>query len=73
MIKKLLKRFKFPVAHKGWGTDTYDASIDLDVHVRKNTCMQIKLSQRDVRGSEDCLYLNVWVNGGVEGYYFHIN
>lgn len=27
-------------------------------------CMQVKLTQTDIRGSEDCLYLNIWIPQG---------
>lgn len=30
----------------------------------KNRCMQMTLMQTDVRGSEDCLYLNIWIPQG---------
>lgn len=59
-------RFKPPVAHSGWGSELFDASSDLDPYIRDKTCMQLALTQRRTRGSEDCLYVNVWVNGGVE-------
>ena len=62
-------RFKATVPKKSWAPEVYDASADLDPRVRVNTCMQLALTQRRTRGSEDCLYLNVWVNGGVEGFY----
>lgn len=30
----------------------------------KNRCLQVTLTQTDVRGSEDCLYLNIWIPQG---------
>ncbi|NXY08086.1 CEL lipase, partial [Pteruthius melanotis] len=30
----------------------------------KKRCMQMTLTQTDVRGSEDCLYLNIWIPQG---------
>ncbi|XP_054502613.2 bile salt-activated lipase-like isoform X3 [Agelaius phoeniceus] len=46
-----------PQPHPGWdGT--------LEAKEFKKRCMQVKLTQTDVRGSEDCLYLNIWVPQG---------
>jgi len=45
---------------------TLDASIDLDPHIREKSCIQMKGTMKGTRGNEDCLYLNVWVYGGVE-------
>ncbi|XP_053817767.1 bile salt-activated lipase-like [Vidua chalybeata] len=48
------KRLEDPQPHPGWdGT--------LKAKEFKKRCMQMKLTQTDVRGSEDCLYLNIWV------------
>nr|CAB3264349.1 neuroligin-4, X-linked [Phallusia mammillata] len=59
-------KFNPPVAHAGWGSDVYDASDGLSYKLRDKQCLQITLTQKGTRGSEDCLYLNVWVSGGVE-------
>ncbi|XP_020440072.2 bile salt-activated lipase isoform X1 [Corvus cornix cornix] len=36
----------------------------LEAKTFKKRCMQMKLTQTDVRGSEDCLYLNIWIPQG---------
>ncbi|NXJ61738.1 CEL lipase, partial [Rostratula benghalensis] len=46
-----------PQPHPGWeGT--------LQAKKFKKRCMQMTLTQTDVRGSEDCLYLNIWIPQG---------
>ncbi|XP_058674398.1 bile salt-activated lipase-like [Ammospiza caudacuta] len=51
------KTLEDPQPHPGWdGT--------LEAKEFKKRCMQLKLTQTDVRGSEDCLYLNIWVPQG---------
>ncbi|NXS51966.1 CEL lipase, partial [Brachypteracias leptosomus] len=51
------KTLEDPQPHPGWdGT--------LKATKFKNRCMQMTLTQTDVRGSEDCLYLNIWVPQG---------
>ncbi|KAM7003923.1 bile salt-activated lipase-like [Passerculus sandwichensis] len=51
------KTLEDPQPHPGWdGT--------LEAKEFKKRCMQVKLTQTDVRGSEDCLYLNIWVPQG---------
>ncbi|CAN8197980.1 unnamed protein product [Coccothraustes coccothraustes] len=51
------KTLEDPQPHPGWdGT--------LKAKEFKNRCMQVKMTQTDVRGSEDCLYLNIWVPQG---------
>ncbi|XP_009664053.1 general transcription factor 3C polypeptide 5 isoform X1 [Struthio camelus] len=46
-----------PQPHPGWeGT--------LKAKDFKNRCMQVTLPQTDVRGSLDCLYLNIWIPQG---------
>ncbi|KAM7003636.1 bile salt-activated lipase-like [Passerculus sandwichensis] len=51
------KTLEDPQPHPGWdGT--------LKAKEFKKRCMQVKLTQTDVRGSEDCLYLNIWVPQG---------
>ncbi|XP_040387554.1 bile salt-activated lipase isoform X1 [Cygnus olor] len=46
-----------PQPHPGWeGT--------LKAKEFKNRCMQMTLAQNDVRGKEDCLYLNIWIPQG---------
>ncbi|NXA34926.1 CEL lipase, partial [Eudromia elegans] len=46
-----------PQPHPGWeGT--------LKAKAFKNRCMQTTLTQTDVRGSLDCLYLNIWIPQG---------
>ncbi|NXD25877.1 CEL lipase, partial [Spelaeornis formosus] len=51
------KRLQDPQPHPGWdGT--------LKAKEFKKRCMQMTLTQTDVRGSEDCLYLNIWIPQG---------
>ncbi|XP_050764066.1 bile salt-activated lipase-like isoform X3 [Gymnogyps californianus] len=51
------KTLEDPQPHPGWdGT--------LQAKKFKNRCMQMTLTQTDVRGSEDCLYLNIWIPQG---------
>ncbi|XP_017566844.1 carboxyl ester lipase, tandem duplicate 2 [Pygocentrus nattereri] len=50
-------RFQKPVPHPGW-TGVLKAT---DFAKR---CMQLNLLQAGTRGSEDCLYLNIWVPQG---------
>ncbi|XP_064250092.1 bile salt-activated lipase-like [Passer domesticus] len=51
------KTLEDPQPHPGWdGT--------LKAKEFKKRCMQVKLTQNNVRGSEDCLYLNIWVPQG---------
>ncbi|KAM7088092.1 LOW QUALITY PROTEIN: bile salt-activated lipase-like [Ciconia maguari] len=51
------KTLEDPQPHPGWdGT--------LQAKEFKNRCMQMTLTQTDVRGSEDCLYLNIWIPQG---------
>ncbi|KAM4761153.1 bile salt-activated lipase [Cyanocitta cristata] len=51
------KRLEDPQPHPGWdGT--------LKATTFQNRCVQMKLTQTDVRGSEDCLYLNIWIPQG---------
>ncbi|XP_060636788.2 bile salt-activated lipase [Anolis sagrei] len=51
------KTLEDPQPHPGWpGT--------LEAKEYKKRCLQSNLMQTDVRGSEDCLYLNIWVPQG---------
>ncbi|NP_001013015.1 bile salt-activated lipase precursor [Gallus gallus] len=51
------KALQDPQPHPGWdGT--------LKAKKFKNRCMQMTLTQTDVRGKEDCLYLNIWIPQG---------
>uniref|UniRef100_A0A8C2T482 Carboxylic ester hydrolase n=1 Tax=Coturnix japonica TaxID=93934 RepID=A0A8C2T482_COTJA len=51
------KTLQDPQPHPGWeGT--------LKAKEFKNRCMQTTLTQTDVRGKEDCLYLNIWIPQG---------
>uniref|UniRef100_A0A8C3K2K6 Carboxylic ester hydrolase n=1 Tax=Calidris pygmaea TaxID=425635 RepID=A0A8C3K2K6_9CHAR len=51
------KTLEDPQPHPGWdGT--------LQAKKFKKRCMQMTLTQTDVRGSEDCLYLNIWIPQG---------
>ncbi|XP_069626922.1 bile salt-activated lipase isoform X2 [Haliaeetus albicilla] len=48
------KTLEDPQPHPGWeGT--------LQAKEFKTRCIQMTLTQTDVRGSEDCLYLNIWI------------
>ncbi|CAL8317780.1 unnamed protein product [Lota lota] len=52
-------RFEKPKRHPGWD------GILKATEFRKR-CLQLTLLQTDTRGSEDCLYLNIWVPHGRE-------
>ncbi|NXA86279.1 CEL lipase, partial [Melanocharis versteri] len=53
------KRLEDPQPHPGWnGT--------LKAKEFKERCVQTKLIQTDVQGSEDCLYLNIWIPQGTK-------
>lgn len=53
-------RFEKPKKHPGW-----DGVLKAKDY--RQRCLQVTLTQTDTRGSEDCLYLNIWVpqKGGV--------
>ncbi|XP_006136901.2 bile salt-activated lipase isoform X1 [Pelodiscus sinensis] len=48
------KNFEDPKPHPGW-------SGTLKAKEYKHRCLQVTLTQIGTRGSEDCLYLNIWV------------
>ncbi|XP_010892268.2 carboxyl ester lipase, tandem duplicate 2 [Esox lucius] len=50
-------KFEKPKRHPGW-----DGVLKATEF--KPRCMQVTLLQNDVRGQEDCLYLNIWVPQG---------
>ncbi|KAM4634121.1 bile salt-activated lipase-like [Polymixia lowei] len=50
-------RFEKPKPHPGWNGV-------LKTTEYKKRCLQVTLLQTDTRGSEDCLYLNIWVPHG---------
>ncbi|XP_056587171.1 bile salt-activated lipase-like [Triplophysa dalaica] len=50
-------RFQKPVRHPGW-----DGVLKVNDYNKR--CMQVNLLQNGVVGSEDCLYLNIWVPQG---------
>ncbi|XP_028317973.1 bile salt-activated lipase-like [Gouania willdenowi] len=50
-------RFEKPKPHPGW-----DGTLRATEYAKR--CLQLNLIQNDVRGSEDCLYLNIWVPHG---------
>ncbi|XP_013857896.1 bile salt-activated lipase [Austrofundulus limnaeus] len=54
------RRFEKPTRHPGW-----DGILKAKEYQKR--CLQLNLLMNDVRGSEDCLYLNIWVPhvGGV--------
>ncbi|KAM4527220.1 bile salt-activated lipase-like [Odontesthes bonariensis] len=47
-------RFAKPKRHPGW-----DGILKATEY--RNRCMQVTMLMTDTRGSEDCLYLNIWV------------
>uniref|UniRef100_A0A4W3IXU2 Carboxylic ester hydrolase n=1 Tax=Callorhinchus milii TaxID=7868 RepID=A0A4W3IXU2_CALMI len=51
------KRFEKAEPHPGWNDV-------LKTKKFKDRCLQTTLRQTDVRGSEDCLYLNIWIPQG---------
>ncbi|MBN3297606.1 CEL lipase, partial [Amia calva] len=50
-------RFQYPKPHPGW-------SGVLKATEFQKRCLQVTLTQTSTRGSEDCLYLNIWVPQG---------
>ncbi|CAL8317784.1 unnamed protein product [Lota lota] len=50
-------RFEKPKRHPGWDGI-------LKAHEYRARCLQLNLIMTDTRGSEDCLYLNIWVPHG---------
>ncbi|NXM75550.1 CEL lipase, partial [Serilophus lunatus] len=50
-------RLEDPQPHPGWDGTLQAKSF-------KNRCMQMTLTQTDIRGKEDCLYLNIWIPQG---------
>ncbi|XP_051955719.1 bile salt-activated lipase-like [Xyrauchen texanus] len=50
-------RFEKPVPHPGW--DGVLKTTDY-----RKRCMQMNLLQNGIMGSEDCLYLNIWIPQG---------
>ncbi|XP_020491720.1 carboxyl ester lipase, tandem duplicate 2 [Labrus bergylta] len=51
------QRFQKPKRHPGW-----DGVLKATEF--RNRCLQVNLIMTDTRGSEDCLYLNIWVPNG---------
>ncbi|NWX17378.1 CEL lipase, partial [Aegotheles bennettii] len=51
------KTLEDPQPHPGW-----DGTLKAKDY--KNRCMQMTLTQTNVRGKEDCLYLNMWIPQG---------
>lgn len=65
-------RYEPPVVSAGWGTEVLDATADMDKNLDSKMCLQIqqgRLSSTNIVGSEDCLFVNVWVGGTVDGKY----
>ncbi|KAF7663375.1 hypothetical protein LDENG_00212190 [Lucifuga dentata] len=52
-------RFEKPKRHPGW-----DGVLKATEYRKR--CLQVNLLMTDTRGSEDCLYLNIWVPHGRE-------
>ncbi|XP_047426223.1 bile salt-activated lipase-like [Mugil cephalus] len=50
-------RFEKPKRHPGW-----DGILETTEYRKR--CLQVNILMTDTRGSEDCLYLNVWVPHG---------
>ncbi|KAG9353926.1 hypothetical protein JZ751_012050 [Albula glossodonta] len=51
------QRFEKPQPHPGW-----EGVLKATKFAKR--CLQVTLTQTDTRGSEDCLYLNIWVPQG---------
>ncbi|CAF94246.1 unnamed protein product [Tetraodon nigroviridis] len=51
------ERFEKPKPHPGW-----DGVLKATEY--RNRCLQVNLPMTDTRGSEDCLYLNIWIPHG---------
>ncbi|XP_061118049.1 carboxyl ester lipase, tandem duplicate 2 [Conger conger] len=53
------QRFEKPQPHPGW-----EGVLKATTFAKR--CLQVRVTQTDIRGSEDCLYLNIWVPQGLK-------